>query len=312
MEPISQLPGTVKGLEVLYFEQAEIQKIKGSTPSFAASGPLQVLYFKDYSRFALRLNDVIYPLLRRLSISSSTGKDDATSRTYILPAMNGCSFTLYISAPSNTQALSNLDTIFEHNCRFISKGQESLRKVEASPDDKVTRHQHKSETGIKEVISETFKHVVKTVENKTATLKTGTKYLTSTKRRLNPKDIKNKNFKKEATSTIKKDFFKSSEKISNEFLKMRKDNLNLTQLKEFSDLSKSSNVPTLYLMKDEVEEAILRNKEILSYALPLDKPMGEARERVSGMMGRDRNVIGQEMKTVDKMPISGGLAHDLA
>src|SRR5688572_356197 len=140
MEPITQLPGTMKGLEVLYFEQAEVEKVKEATPSFAASGPLHVLYFKDYNRFVLQLNNWLYPLLRRLTISSTTGKDDATSRTYILPALNGFTFRLHITAPSNIQALSNLDTIFEHNCRFVSKGQESLRKVEGSPDDKVVRH----------------------------------------------------------------------------------------------------------------------------------------------------------------------------
>lgn len=305
MEPISNIAGTVKGLEILYFEQAELQKIKGSTPSFAASGSLHVLYFKDYNRFALQLNDWIYPLLRRLSISSTTGKDDASSRTYILPAMNGFSFSLHISAPSNIQALSNLDTIFEHNCRFISKGKETLRKVEASPDDKVVRH-HKSDTGLKEVISGTFKHVMTKVENKTASLKTGTKYLTSTKRRLNPDDIKTKNFKKEATSRIKKDFFKSGEKMSSEFLQMRRDNLNLTQLKEFDDLLKSSSVPSLYILKDEVEEAILRNKDISAYSMPMEKPVENARMGV-----RDRNVSGQEVQG-EKMPISGGLIHDLA
>lgn len=304
MELINHIPDSVKGTEILYFDQAEIQKIKGSSPAFASSGTLHVLYFKDYSRFVLQLNNWVYPLLRRLTISSVTGKDDAASRTYILPALNGYSFTLKITAPSNIQALSNLDTIFQNNCRFSSKGQELLRKVEASPDDKLVRHAMK-DTGVKEVISETFKHALQKAETKVATLKTGTKYLTSTKKRTNLKDIKNKNFREEATSRIKKDFFKTEEKLLCEFSQRRKENLNLTQLKEFDDLLNTSDkkAATLYIPREELEEAILNNKDITIF-VPIQPQnlMRETRE------GTSRNV---QMQT-DKLPISGGLTHDLA
>lgn len=310
MELINPIPDSIKATEILYFDQAEVQKVKGNCAAFASAGTLHILYAKDYSRFVLQLNNWVYPLLRRLTISSVTGKDDATSRTYILPALNGYSFTLRITAPNSIQALSNLDTLLQNSCRFSSKGQEILRKVEASPDDKLVR-QPKKNTGAKEVISETFKHVIKKVENKAATLKTGTKYLSSTKKRTNLKDLKNKNFRQEATSRIKKDFFKTEEKLSCEFRQRRKDNLNLVQLKEFNDLLNTSDkkAPTLYIPREELEEAILNNKDITTF-VPIHQQslLGETR---AGMMSRDRNMGGQQIQA-EKMPISGGLAHDMA
>ena len=75
----------------------------------------------------------------------------------------------------------------------------------------LVRHPIK-ETGPKEIITESLKKVSEKAHILTQNLKTGTKYLTSTKKRTNLKDIKNKDFKKEARSTFKKDFFLKSEK----------------------------------------------------------------------------------------------------
>jgi len=244
MEPVIFASGRVSAVEVLYFPEAELVKTKGDSTSFGAIGPLSVLYFSDYKRFALQLNDWRYPLMRRLSISGSNG-------TYTLPALNGFVFNLKINNGS-TEALSNFDTILSN-----------LKEVEKSPDDKLVRHQLKN-TGPKEVVSETIKQMVENVKVKAATFKTGTKNLTSTKKRINQSDIKTKDFKTTAHSSFKQDFFKSAEKASQTFLQRRKENANLSSAKEFDALRKtsSSHAPVFYICREDIEEAILNNKDV--------------------------------------------------
>jgi len=280
MDPICSAPGTTKCIEVLFFEEAEVTKMKAGQPSFATFGPMSVLYFPSYNRFALQINDWRYPLLRRLSVNS------AGNGSYKLPGANGASFDLKITKPG--QGLANLDALLE-----------GTRKLEASPDDKLVRLAKKThtETGPKEVISETIKHAVKKVQNKVATMKTGTKHLTSTKRRIDMKSLKNKNFKKEAHSKIKKDFFASSEKLSAEFSQRRKDNLNLTQPKQFDDLKKTSasHAAVFYIPQGEIEEVILKSKDMAGASL-----------EKKGLVGRD---IPQVQSHTEKTLVSEGMTH---
>lgn len=254
MEPICNLPGTIKGTEVLYFPDAEITKSKGSQNSFASFGGLSVLYFKEFNRFILQLNDWRYPLLRRLSTQSSG------NGSYVLPAPNGFSYNLRINNAGG-QSLKSLDNLLE-----------GTRKLEASPEDKLIRQpiQKQSDTGIKEVIGQTIKQTVQKVQNKAATLTTGTKYLTSTKKRINMKDIKTKNFKKNARSSFKKDFFQSSEKLSNEFLQ-RRNTLGSSEARDFDALRKLSDAPSMYIPKEEIVEAILQGKDAFTQS-PMNKP----------------------------------------
>jgi len=261
MEPVIFSSGKVSAVEVLYFEEAELLKTKGNTTSFGAIGPLSVLYFSEYKRFVLQLNDWKYPLIRRLAIS---GKDGS----YILPALNGFTYTLKINTGVK-EALTNLDTILSNNATFsFEKGGAPIREVEKSPDDKVVRHQLKN-TGMKETISETIKNIVETVKVKAATMKTGTKNLTSTKKRINQQEIKTKDFKSTAHSSFKTDFFKSSEKASQTFLQRRRENSNLTQHREFNDLKKTNThaAPIFYICKEDIEEAILNNKDLATRSL---------------------------------------------
>ena len=245
MDPIFNAPNTIKGIEVLFFEEAEVTKMKGGQPSFATFGPMSVLYVPHYNRFILQINDWRYPLLKRFSINS------LSSGNYNLPGPNGATFNLKIAKPG--QALGNLDSILE-----------GMRKLEASPDDKLVRMQMKkpADTGAKEVITETIKQAVHKVQNKVATFKTGTKNLTSTKKRINLKDIKTKNFRKDAHSRIKKDFFKSSEKLTQEFNLRRKENANLNQARKFDELKKTSHASIFYIPQADLEESILKNKDI--------------------------------------------------
>jgi len=250
MEPILSTSNTVKGVEVLFFDEAEVQKMKNNATSFAAMGALSVLYFKDYDRFVLQLNDWRYPLLRRLSVTRGT------DGSYLLPGLHGFSFRLRIHK-SSPDALKNFDTILLNSSRLGGK-------IETSPDDKLTRSRPK-DTTLMTKITETAKNIIETIKTKTETFKTGTKHLTSTKKRSNLKDIKNRNFKKSAHTTFKKDFFESSGKRTQEFLARRRENPNLSHPMNFADLRKTNegNAPVEFIPREEIEEVILNNKDIV-------------------------------------------------
>lgn len=306
MEPILKDSGKVKGLEILFFEDVEIEKIKGNCTSFASMGTLSVLYFKDYNRFMLQLNDWRYPLLRRLPIISSS-KTETSFRTYILPGANGFSFQLRLHNIPNLQSLSNLETIFNSSSSFSFKGEEinPLRKIENSPDDKLVRHLLK-ETGPKEVMTEMLKTATEKIKVTAETLKMHTKNIKSTKKRMNLKDIKNRNFKKMAHSKLKGDFFKTGEKLTEEFLMKRRTNLLLTQVRDFEMMRKMTekDVPIFYEWKEEIEESILRNKDIAirgnfnlnvmpekkGFMESLKAGINEIKETFSGMLGGPSSV----------------------
>jgi len=173
---------------------------------------------------------------------------------------NGFFYKLRIEGSSN-EALGNFETILKNNSNFSIKGQESVfNKLEGSPDDKLMRSA-KKETSFMNMASETIKLAGEKAKIAGKTLKDGTKNIDSRKKMMNLKDIKTKNFKKEARSSLKKDFFTSAEKMSTEFFKMRRENGNMTQLKDFKELAKITG-PSLYLPKEDIEEAILNNKDL--------------------------------------------------
>ena len=232
MEHINNLSGSTKGVETLFFEEAEVQKLRGNTPIFGAIGPLSVLYFKDYDRFVLQLNDFKYPLLRRLNISGS-------DRSFTLPGLNNSTYNLRILGNPSQDSLKNFETILMNNSRFGGK------ELGSSPDDKLTRSKPStSHTSLMDQVSNTAKNIIDSIKTKTETLKTGTKNITSTKKRTFLKDIKNKDFKASAHSTFKKDYFTSGEKSTQEFLSRRRDNYNLSHCLDFSELRKvNSNAP---------------------------------------------------------------------
>jgi len=136
-----------------------------------------------------------------------------------------------------------------------------MRTRESSPEDKLVRH-HNKDTGIKEIISGNIKSTMQKVYNKAATLKSGTKYLTSTKKRINLKDIKNKDFKKEAKSSFKNDFLRKGDIATYEFWAKRRNNKNMFEAREYSHLVKSHDVPELEVFREDLEESILKNKDL--------------------------------------------------
>jgi len=259
MEPIFKEAGKLKGTEVLFFDNVELEKSKGGSGSFASTGTLSVLFYKEYNRFILHLNDWRFPLMRRIPITSG---GDGNSHTLTLPALNGFEYTLRFS-DVNSAAWSNFETILSNNSGFGSKGDD--KKAGSSPDDKLTRQSIQEQTAsLTEKFSEALKQGVGKVKGMAAGLKP-TSGKTSSKQRMILKDIKNKNFKKEAHSTFKKDFFQTEESLSKKFSEPRGHNRNLSEVVGFDDLRKTNDnsAPSLYLWKTEVEESILNNKDLI-------------------------------------------------
>jgi len=301
MEPILNTADKTKAIEVLFFEDAEVQKMKNNLSSFAAFGALSILYLPNYDRFVLHLNDWNYPLLRRLPIFMNSDKTNTAARTYLFPAKNGY-FQLTINKIPNLQLLTNFETILTNNANLGFKLEDfSIRRtLEASPDDKVIRHITKErETGPKEIITGMMKQAKEAIKAKYETLTMGSKNLTSRKKALDLKAVKNRNFKKSAHSTFKKDYFSITEKLSNDFLEQRKKNINMNQARSYNDLRKTSG-PVLYFCKEEMEQAILLNKDIAvlnnSFQSGFNPLMADIRGRVGGMpqVGRGQNITGTQ------------------
>ena len=132
MEAYLKDSSKTEGIELLYFEHAEVEKFKNDSTIFAASGSLSVLFFSNYSRFVLQINDWRYPLVRRLPIVS---EGQPGSPSYLLPAQNGFVYRLRL-ATGPCQGLSNFEAILQNNSKYSVKGEETpLRKLEASPED---------------------------------------------------------------------------------------------------------------------------------------------------------------------------------
>jgi len=261
MEHFHKEPNTYRGTEVLYFENAELTKSKGDKNSFSTFGPLSVIYFKDFKRFVLQLNDWRYPLFRRVPI---TKEGNNHSPSYILPGLGEASYKLSLSGLSNSEGLANFETILNHNANFSASGEENtLRRLEASPEDKLYRHTgpiRKESAGIASTISGALKSASGKVKGLT-----GSKGPAKKKRSV-LKDIKARDFKADAKSTFKKNYFETSHKLSEEFLNRRKDNTNLSQVREFNELRNTADktAAAFYIRKDEIEESILGMKDLIT------------------------------------------------
>jgi len=185
-----------------------------------------------------------------------------------------------------------------------------MRKLESSPDDKLYRHKVVEEAGLFEKISETFKSGVEKIKITKENLETRTKNLTSKKKRINLKEIKNKRFRKNARPTFKKDFFESSHKSSLDFLRLRRENPNLFEVRHFNDLAKGD-LPSIYLSQNGLENVILDNKELaasgkvnlkVSQPLPSETKPGETilgRGMTTESRGRTSNIESTKLPTFE-------------
>jgi len=264
----------------------------------------------------LQLNDWRYPLLRRLPITA-LDKGELYSRTYLLPTLHGFTFVLRIERFPNIQALSNFETILVHNSQFSYHGEQlHPKRTEHSPDDKLTRHLNKN-TGFKEIFSHKIKAGVEKIKVAKETFKMGTKNLTSKKKKVNLKDVKTRNFRKEARSTFKKDFFQTSQKMSQDFMRLRKENVNLIHARNFEDLLKISSAPSLYINREDIEESILNNKSLAENRSIMIKEHTAERQTFAENLKRDLlrcegKMPGRyEGQVVEKKTFSENLKRDL-
>lgn len=178
---------------MLFFEDAQLQRGKGDQSSLAASGPLSVLYFKEFNRFFLCLDDWVYPLMKRLPIMGMDKVDGSSSRVYCLPGQEGSCWYLRVNCYGSPQALENLESILEDCSKFSWKGEVHKGK-EQSPDDKLSRKNIKDEqikkdfqsrlnketlqsdfvnlrrTNLNIILPRTFQDLVKTKESKVPSL----------------------------------------------------------------------------------------------------------------------------------------------
>ena len=106
-------------IDVLTFENVELLKKKNEKTSFSGIGALHVLFFPDYNRFILYLNDWAYALLKRIPAVASSKKPSG-SHFYILPSYSG-SYILKLPKTVRSEAIQNLETILVNNTQFTYK-----------------------------------------------------------------------------------------------------------------------------------------------------------------------------------------------
>lgn len=297
MEPFTKEDGTVKGLEVLFIEDVEIMKIKGTVGYFAAGGNLSVLYFREYNRFVLKVNDWVYPLMKRIPVFAESG---TISRIYLLPTLNGFTYRLIITNPT-TPAFENLEVILNNSTNFTLGDTPGPR--ERSPDDKMRRpvtHSKDITTGITSAkptstITGLLKSGFEKVKHGVMGLG-GTKNLTTTKRRVMMSDIKTKDFRSEAKPTFKSTFFGDEYNLTQKFLGLRETNPNNLESKEFKELKKfsDSTLPSLYLNKEDLEEHIYRQKDLVEQRMYDSIPEIEKKGIVSRIKDSVSGIIHRE------------------
>ena len=117
-------------IDVLTFDNVELLKKKNEKTSFSGIGTLHVLYFPDYGRFVLELNDWTYALLKRIPAIASL-KKPAGSHFYVFPSYSG-SYILKLPKTIRSEAIQNLGTILVNNTQFSYKEDQSLGSYRSS------------------------------------------------------------------------------------------------------------------------------------------------------------------------------------
>jgi len=211
-------------------------------------------------------------------------KTNMKERMYHLPGLNGFSYNLRIRRIQSSEALHNLETIFNEQSSFYFEGEDNtFRKIEASPDDKLTR-QMKKESSTMNTMKEKVNLGMEKAKTVGKTMKGSTKHVGSTKMRLNPSDIKNKNFKDTAHSTFGHNFFEDHEKMTKDVHVMRKHNFSNFKQRSIDELRKADHLPILYLHKDDVEETILSHKDLAGVGKFHIGDVPEKEEKKTGLM----------------------------
>ena len=144
----------IKGFEVLTFDRAELTKTVEGTTSFVTVGTLNVLFFQEFQRFVLWLNDVWdYALLKRIHVTSSS-RTDLTLRSYTFPSHDGI-YTLTLAKIAHPEAVQNFETILKNTTRFSYHGEER------SFGDSDTSSQHSMDDISESTMSHEEEHATK-------------------------------------------------------------------------------------------------------------------------------------------------------
>jgi hypothetical protein len=139
-DPIKTDFGKIKAIEVLTFKEAELERTLNGLTTFGTVGVLQILYFANYDRFVLSLNDWKYALLKRLPVTGAESSGHGPI-SYTFPTYNGF-YTLTLPKVNHLEGLKNLETILINNTRFSYKGTENILRNSTgarSPDDRFRR-----------------------------------------------------------------------------------------------------------------------------------------------------------------------------
>ncbi len=120
---------SIKGLEVLHFEQVELSKVENGVNSFLDVGNLAVLYLPSTDHFILSLNDWMYTLDKRFSVFTSSIQDMKRPRSYLLPTVTSF-YTLKLNKIENIASIHNLETIIK-SCTRLSYQDETGRQGNA-------------------------------------------------------------------------------------------------------------------------------------------------------------------------------------
>ncbi len=119
-------------IDVLTFENVELLKKKNEKTSFSGIGTLRVLYFPDYGRFVMELNDWTYALLKRIPAVASTRKASG-SHFYVFPSYSG-SYILKLPKAVRSEAIQNLETILVNNTQFSYQEDQVLGSYRSSEE----------------------------------------------------------------------------------------------------------------------------------------------------------------------------------
>lgn len=190
----------VKAIEVLSFPDVELQKNYDGKNKISGVGILSVLYFPDYNRFVLYLHNWSYALLKRIPIVAST-RTLSDTRCYVFPSYTG-HYILKLNKIPYVEALQNFETILKHNSQFSYEGeQQGFHHRETSPTDRFVEYEQHGDQYMERGGTQTG--------------------------RLRGKE------------KIKKGFKKIASKLTSHYSSDQKNNLNLRQVMDYSQLKTS-------------------------------------------------------------------------
>ena len=219
--------------EILSFDGAELETSKYGHRTFTTAGTLSVLYFKDYNRFILSLNDWKYVLFPQSDIFKITSSFTAPI-LYNLPFSQG-SFTLSLTKVPHIEAVKNLETIFSCNASFALQNELDLEADKENVNPRRTFREH---------LYGPVSH-----------------YETNLPQISEIPEIRHPRYSHEGheeklgrLSSVKKGIMKATDKLARGLINQRVSQINMTQIRNYDSLINSSedDAPTELLWRKDV------------------------------------------------------------